>query len=289
MKGLSPKLLVCFAFLLLVFSFFNAYVPTASCRAGGWVNLEVLSFDGYSILFRLEISAIGNKTDQEMWIGVERPFSSGAVTIEVKRGISDVVFYESTDITVFTYRYSYNHTYYDSGPKNLGYLLFPWDRHTLSLLIAPSFNLTLDEHPSVCDLPSPNYEGTFLVTPLSASGNQQEYKLKLEITHSPVFALAVALMLYPTIIALYALSLTMIALVILVARSKKSRDLIPNLIRVSSAIVFFVPAFEIALNNLKSPLPLVFSDILVIPIIPLNASIILASILFYYFQKHSLS
>jgi hypothetical protein len=162
--------------------------------------------------------------------------------------------------------------------------LFPWDEHRLTISIELSFNVTLDTHPSVGDLPSQNYEGRFLLA--GTGGNPSRYELGLEIKHPSSFVTAVALMLYSTIISLYALSFTMIALIALVALSKKPRDLLPNLIRVSSAIIFFVPAFEIAFNSLKSPLPLVFSDILIIPVIPLNALIIVAAILLHYFFVH---
>lgn len=271
---------ICVLLILTIF-LFDSRVETASGRADGWVSVNVLSFDGDNILFRLEVSVVGNHSDQQMWLRIE-PASGQGVIVEVWRGVSNVVFNEGSDLTVFTYSYSYNHTYYQAEPKVCGYLLFPWDEHRLTLFIRMSFNASLDTHPSVCELPSQNYEGIFQVTSQSAD----ECTLALEIRHTTSFATAVGLMVYPIIISLYSLSFTMIAFVILIALLKKSVNILPNLIRVSSAIIFFVPAFEIASNSLKSPLPLVLSDILVIPVIPINASIIVASLVLHWLHSN---
>ena len=271
---------ICVLLILIIF-LFGSRVETTSGRADGWVTVDVLSFDGDNILFRLEVSVVGNHSEEQMWLRIE-PASGQGVIVEVWRGVSNVVFNEGSDLTVFTYSYSYNHTYYQAEPKVYGYLLFPWDEHKLTLFIRMSFNAVLDTHPSVCELPSQNYEGRFQVTPQSAD----ECTLALEIRHTPSFAMAVGFMLYPTIISLYLLSFTMVVFVILVALFKKPVSSLPNLIRVSSAIMFFVPAFEIAFNNLKSPLPLVLSDILVIPVIPINASIIAVSLVLHWLHSN---
>jgi hypothetical protein len=262
---------------------FNVSTLSVNGRADGWVNLEVLSFDGENIQFRLDISVVGNHTDDQVWIGSERPSSNG-VKVEVYRGISNVVFYEGSDLTIFTYHYSFNHTYYEVEPKAFGYPLFPWDTHRLTLVVDLSFNASLDEHPSVCDVPSQNYQGRFSMA--RSTSNPTRYTLQLEIYHSPSFVSAVAFILCLIIVSLYALSFTMIVFMALVILKRRARDLIPNLIRISSAMLFFVPAFEIAFNNLKSPLPLVFPDLLILPVVPLNAGILIAGIIGYYIVKN---
>jgi hypothetical protein len=138
--------------------------------------------------------------------------------------------------------------------------------------------MSIDGHPSVCNVPSQNYQGTFQMTPLSPS----EFKLQLEIQHSPEFETAVAGTLYSTIIALYGLTISTAVFIYL---KRKSLDSIPNIIPVPSAMIFFVPAFEIAFNTLKTPLPLTFSDILLIPVVPLNAAILASFIWLHYFGK----
>ena len=74
-------------------------------------------------------------------------------------------------------------------------------------------------------------------------------------------------------------------IIALISLRKRSLDLVQNLIRISLAIIFFVPAFEIAFYNLKSPLPLVLSDIFMILIIPWNIFIIIFAVLLTYSRK----
>lgn len=269
--------------MLTILSLFAVSFLSVNGRADGWVNLEIISFDGENMLFRLDISVVGNHSDDQVWIGSEKPSSNG-VKVEVSRGISNVVFYEGSDLTVFAYQYSFNHTYYNAEPKAFGYPLFPLDRHSLTLIISLSFNASLDEHPSVCDVPSQNYQGRFSIA--RSTGDPKKYTLQLEIYHSPSFISAVGFILYFIIGSLYALSFTILVFIVLVFLKRRARDLIPNLIRVSSAMLFFVPAFEIAFNSLKSPLPLVFPDLLILPVVPLNAGILIAGIIGYYLVKN---
>jgi len=85
--------------------------------------------------------------------------------------------------------------------------------------------------------------------------------------------------MHATVVATYALSSLLTVIVLLIALGKKSHELSQNLIRVSTAMMFFVPVFEIAFYNLKSPLPLVFWDIPMILVIPWNMVIIFAVLL----------
>jgi hypothetical protein len=250
----------------------------AHARADGWVNVEVLSFDGQNILFKLEIFAVGNHVEDSVWLKVEPSSVSSSVVVEVWRGISNVIFNEGMNMTVFTYQYSYNHTYYEAQPKLAGYLLFPYDEHRLTLYISPSFNIILDTHPSVCGLPSRNYEGTFQVTPTPTGEHNFMHKFELEIKHSPAFVSEVLLMLSLIIGSLYVLTIVMAGIVALVFVGRRKDSLISNVIRVSSATIFFIPAFEIAFNSLKSPLPLVFPDILLVFLVPFNTAIIIAGL-----------
>jgi len=277
--------LLSFAFLL-TFILSSSYTSVTRARADGWVNVEVLSFDGQNILFKLEISVVGNHAEDSIWLKVEPSSSSASdgsgwgVVVEVWRGISNVVFNDGTNITVFTYQYSYNHSYYEAEPKWSGYLLFPYDEHRLTLYISPSFEVILDAHPSVCRVPSSNYEGTFQVTQTPTSENTFMHRLDLQIKHSPAFVSEVSLMLSLIIGSLYVLTLVMALILALAFVGIRKDSPIPNLIRVSSTTIFFIPAFEIAFNSLKSPLPLVFPDILLALLVPMNAAIIIAS-LFY--------
>ena len=270
---------------LLAFLLSSSYIHVANARADGWVNVEVLSFDGQNIFFKLEIYTVGNHVEDSIWLKLEPSSgsvsdgSSWSVVVEVWRGISNVIFNEGTNITVFTYQYSYNHSYYEAEPRLAGYLLFPYDEHKLTLYISPSFNITLDTHPYVCGLPSPNYQGTFQVTPTPTSEQKFMHKFELEIKHSPAFASGVLLMLSLIIGSLYKMTIVMATMLALVFVGRRKDSLISNVIRVSSATIFFVPAFEIAFNSLKSPLPLVFPDILLVFLVPFNTALIIASLI----------
>jgi hypothetical protein len=272
---------------MLTFILNSCCIPLARARADGWVNVEVLSFDGQNILFKLEIFAVGNHTEDDVRLKVE-PISAissdgngsiqSTVYVEIWCGISNVVFNQGTNMTVFSYQYSYNHSYYRAEPKLCGYLVFPCDEHRLTLYISPPFNITLDTHPSVCGLPSQNYEGTFQVTPTPSNEHIFMHKLELEIKHSPAFVSGVSWMLSLIIGSLYVLTIVMLVILGLIFLGRKKNLLISDLIRVSSTTIFFIPAFEIAFTSLKSPLPLVLPDILLVFLVPLNATIIIAGL-----------
>jgi hypothetical protein len=258
------------------------FIPSAlsSRPVNAWANFKVFSFDGETISFNLKIFVIGNYVDQNIWIMSEAP-SSDAVYVEVRRGICDVVFQEGTNITVFSYSYSYNHSYYRAEPKLGGYLLFPCDKHSLVLYIFPSINITIDEHPWTCELPSTNYEGTFRITKAPKSDEPFRYKFELEINHSSSFTFAVSWLQWTTIGFTYTLSFVLTIIIILVFY-KKANPSIGILTQVSSAIIFFIPAYEIAFSSLKSPLPLVLSDILMISAIPWNLGILIFAVWLNY-------
>ena len=276
-------------FLLIVCVTAVVCIPSAfsSQFIDSWAEIEVLSFNGENIFMKLRIFVLGKHTNQKMWITSEFPSTSGPVHVQVSRAICDVIFNEGTNVTIFSYAYSVNHTYYEARPKIFGYLLFPWDYHKLLLFISPSFNLTMDSHQWSCELPSQNYEGRFQVTHAPTSDDPSRYKLVLEIKHSEKFSWGVGLLVGGIITATYALSIILTTILGLIAYREKSYDLIKTLVRISSAIIFFVPAFEIAFYTLKSPLPLVFFDMLLIFTVPWNIAIIVFGVFFLYSRSEN--
>ena len=254
----------------------------ASCQiADSWLEIEVLSFNGESILFNVKIFTKGNHADQTMWIR-NVPVTNGGVEIWKQR-LCDVVFHEEMNITVFSSHYSYSGPYYNANPKWFGTLVFPFDNHELHIYISPSFNLTIDKNYWILSCPQ-NYEGKIQITPSPTEWHPFLHEIVLDIKHSSSFTVAVSVMVFVTMGATYALTIFLMIVIIITSR-KESNELIPNLIRISSALVFFIPVFEIALFNLKSPLPLVFSDILLISLIPWNIVIMIAEVLLFG-KKH---
>lgn len=271
--------------LLLTFSLNIFHVPLVSSDSvDGWANMEILSFDGESIYFTLKVFVRGNQAEKMIRFGVEKPSSSGAVTVTVWRGISDIVYHESLNLTVFTYSYSYNHSYYQAYPK-LGYLLFPFDEHKFAIFVVPSLNITLDEHPYRCGLPSQNYGGDFIMRHSPTTDQPFRYILELKISHSPSFIWGVGLMLWLPVIATLVTSSFLSWIVLQIHRGKRSRDSISSIVRISSAMLFFVPAFLIAFYNLKSPLPFVLSDVLMLLVIPWNMVILVVAV-WYISKRH---
>jgi hypothetical protein len=236
------------------------------------VSIEVLAFDGNHISVSLKISLEGNYSDKLMWVQNSPAHSSSSsrgdisdtIFVEIWRGMSRS-FDENSNSTVFSYKYSSNNTYFKSEQKLFRLLLLPKDSYSLTFRVAANFNLTIDD--LNCVLPSQNYEGIINKYPTS---DPTIYRIELVIRHPADFELVYSLMLFSVLASLYGISVTMS--VLLFRRGRE--DIGGDVIRVSPAMMFFIPAFEIALNALKSPLSLVFSDVLSIPIIPWNAAII---------------
>jgi len=204
---------------------------------------------------------VGNHANQRMWI--ESEFPKGEVSVIVSRGISNIVFDGNINVTVFSYSYSYEPTYYEAKPRVLGLLNFPYDEHRLVLFIASSFNLTIDEHEWTLDFPSPNYEGRYQVRKAATRDEPYKHRLTLEIKHPSGFFNHVFLSIG----------------VIMCLRRKKMVHPLRVLLPSSWAIIVFVPVFEISLQNLKHPLPFVLSDLLIVGVIPWNVAIIALAML----------
>ena len=280
------KVAIAIVILTMFFYTIGCLVPVAKAKTvDSWVNMEVISFDGENINFKLLFTALGNHMGDDVRIKIEPTSGSGEVTVEVWRAISQKIYSEDTNTTVFSYVYSYTigSSFYEAGPKILNLLLFPADEHRLVFYLAPSFNVTVDEHPTVCQLPSQNYIGSFIVTP----NGSNVLTVTVFIQHSEGFFWAVSTILATTLISLYGLSIYLIVLTALVYLRNKPHNP-SNILTVSSAIIFFVPAFEIAFYSLKSPLPLVFSDMLMVFLIPLNAAAICFALFVSYRRKDNL-
>jgi hypothetical protein len=283
-KSLQIRLIFAASFLLTS-TIVNLHIPTvsSSLSVNSWADVEVLSFNGETIAINLKIFIVGNHADREMLIrSIPPPEHFGGVQVWTAR-ICDVIFNEETNITIFSYSGTFDSTNYEAKHKLLGYLLFPCDEHSLVLYIAPksALNFTMDPQTHLCTLPQ-NYEGEFRISSYSTAAYPSAHKLVVEIGHPSVFTQAVLGMLVATIGGTVFLTGFLLAIVIQIYRKKKSYDLIPNLIRISSAMMFFVPAFEIALYSLKSPLSLVFSDILLIPVILFNIVIMVLAVWLNY-------
>lgn len=261
MKSFHIHLVI--AIMLLSLPVMACLVPIAEAQlSDSWLNIDIISFNGDNIFFNLQVTVQGNHlTDR---ILILQQSEDGA---QFWRIVQDRIYSQDTNTTVFSidFNYSTNSPYYDAGPKFLNSLLFPADSYTLVFYLESTFNMTVDVMPTTCQVPSQNYQGSFKVTQTSPT----TLTVNVLINHSESFLLGVLFVLSTTLFSLYALTAY---LFFLVFRRKPNNS--SNIVTISSAIIFFVPAFEIAFYSLKSPLPLVFSDILMIVLIPLNAIVI---------------
>jgi hypothetical protein len=254
------------AIMLLFFPIIDCFVLVAKAELpDSWVNIEITSFNGDNISFNLQVTVQGNHLVDRISI-----LLLSEESIQFWRAMSDRIYSEDTNTTVFSFDYTYSSSsspHYDAGPKVpfLNLLLFPADSHSLVFYLMSTFNMTIDARPTACQVPSQNYQGSFTATQTSFD----MLTVTISLNHSESFFLGVLGVLTATLVSLYGLT-SYLALII--SRKKSSNS--SNIVTVSSAIIFFVPAFEIAFYSLKSPLPLVFSDILMIALIPLNALVI---------------
>jgi hypothetical protein len=240
-------------------------------------SLEVIAFDENHISVSLRISVQGDYSDKTMQVRQNPPATSGSdsssdisssVTIEIWRAMSRF-FDLGSNSTIFSYTYSYNGSYFDSSPKFFGFLGWPLDRYQLTFFISANFDFSTFDRNWDCVLPSQNYNSAINVSPATGSAT---YKIELNIQHTSSFETAYLLMLSSVMGSLYGLIGLMSF--VLYQNRKQIHTVSRQVIQISSAMMFFVPAFEIALNVLKSPLSLVLSDLLLVPIVPSSAIII---------------
>jgi hypothetical protein len=250
-------------------------IANAMSSGRNQMTIDILAFDGNHISVSLKIFVEGNYSDKIMWVRYSPAYvssSSGGMisdtlVVEIWQGMSR--FYDaSSNSTVFSIKYSCNNTYFKTEPSLHGLPVFPLDRYSLTLYVAANFNFTIDD--SSCVLPFQNYEGTVISHQTS---DPTIYLIELQISHSEGFLLVYSFMLGTVLLSLYGLVGTMVY--VLYKSHRRKEETGDDVIKVSSAMMFFVPAFEMALNSLKSPLSLVLSDVFLVPIIPANAAIII--------------
>jgi hypothetical protein len=145
-------LFVAVVIMLLFFPMISCFVPVAKAELpDSWVSwLEIVSFNGDNIYFNLQVTVRGNHIADSMWIQIDPTSSGEGVTLTVSRGITRKVYSQDTNLTVFYFDYSYavRSPLYEAGPKLFNLLFFPADSHSLTFYLVPSFNMTVDTHPS---------------------------------------------------------------------------------------------------------------------------------------------
>lgn len=214
---------------LLGLALLTAGVPSVSGAriVDSWVKVEVLGFNGETISLRIQAYFIGNREDQHVGIqGMNFTGGESGATANVIlwRGISDVIFYQDMNVTVFSYYYSYNLSYYSAGPKSWFELLeFPQDRHNISLFVRSSFETTMDGHSCTPVLPSSNYDGQYYARMVSSDSSQSVYRITLEIWHPTKFVEYVTFFLNTTELCVWSLTFALFAAEMLIILKWKDK------------------------------------------------------------------
>jgi len=267
---LFVTILICSLILILPA---NAGSDQSASRS--WLDVEVLSFDGKSITARLTLKVQGNHVNGtlrvwgEFFSSQDHPSNHGedgegftftittTVSVAVGRFVSDVTYSSDLNITTFQYCARFVSTYRPTS-MILDFPNFPFDQHILKpIYLTTNFNASIDEHERIPTLPSRNYEGVYRVRRQPMEGSEYKYELTLDVRHSQSFFWLTLLFTWGIFTLLLWLTIT---LSIFVFRSS-DRERCLKAATIPSAVILFIPMYEFASQSLKSPLPIVFSDL----------------------------
>ena len=254
-----------------------------SARPNAWINVEVLSFDGESIVARIILNVAGNHQNAsvhvygEVFTSMEdKQCSSGiclgtSVRASVGRVVKEVYFSADKNITVFQYAERFASTYQLTNAL-FGIPIFPFDGHQLNIDITTDFVADIDGHEKVLAFPNGNYEGFYQTVPSQIQEpGLFRYNLTLQIKHPLQFTI---LMFLSTWVAIGSLMVLTCALV--TCRKLRERQ---TIVAVSSAIIVFLPVFEFSLQGFKSPLGITLPDFFVFIILVANVWLLAQTII----------
>jgi hypothetical protein len=256
--------------------------PAINSTSNSWVDIQVISFDGDGITAAITLSITGNHENASVriWgessgnVGTNTPCPTvicvtSSVGFAIGRIIREVAFSSETNITTFHYAARFVWPNYQANTI-LGMPPFPVDAYTLNLVMTTDFKADIDAHPRVPILPTPNYDGTYQVTDHGLQDNQYSYGLVLRIFHHLQFIILMLLLTWGTILLLGVLTGS------LLFRPPERRDeKNGDTATVCSAIIVFVPVFELSLQAFKSPLTITPSDFFVFVLLVGNVYILL--------------
>jgi len=255
-------------YLVLVTLVGSPHAATASNSPKSWITVDVVSFDGESITAQVVINVLGNHENGSVWVYGEIYKSNddesckasiclrSSVTVSVGRLVREVSYSSDTNITMFRYAARFASTY-QLGNAVLGMPVFPLDVHRLSLGIGTDLAVEIDTTERILVLPSANYEGFYRVTSMSTQDNQYMYNLALEIRHPSGFAALMFALTWGTL-----LLLAILVGALFVYQRQDNAHVNANIVTICAAMVVFIPVFELALQDLKSPLGITLSDAL---------------------------
>lgn len=234
----------------VVCTLFPSPVPIARAfdpSQRSWISIEIPYYASSNILVKMTAVTVGNNLNGSILI--EKIFSSGSVTIGVARAIVQAEYSTDTNTTTFVYTLSSEQYSIHS------YGEFPYDGWEISILFETSFNATFDPRVKYCLTPSSNYYANYTTT--SVVGQQNTCVLELRIFHPTSFPSYVLIVFLTPILSLGALA----AVCILLAMNKRIIDkFYDSFVVVCSAVIVFIPIFELSTQELKTPLTFTWFD-----------------------------
>lgn len=137
--------------------------------------------------------------------------------------------------------------------------VFPNDKWDITIYLQTDFNVTFDRHEKFCLTPSPNYYGNYTTIPIS--GNQ-DYAVNLELSHPKSFpAFVDKVFLFPIkLLGVLWVVCILIAIVVAIVRREILGSFFSTFVAICSAIIVFIPVFQLSTQELKTPLELTIYD-----------------------------
>lgn len=255
--GLALAILEIAAGLLSSASFAQTAEATDSTAPNSWVNVEIPYFGAQSIQVKMTAVTIGNNLKQGM--GIHKIFSSSSspstggsfsisssVTVEIQRGIVEAVYSADSNTTLFTYTFS-------SAEENItSFGNFPNDGWGLTITFYTAFPAEFDARTKYGVVPSPYYYTEYTATfSHNDTLGYKYYNLTLKILHPPTFSTFVTWIFYLPMILFTILAL--ICSLLIFIKRKSINELSGTYITICSAVIVFLPVFQLSTQELKTP------------------------------------
>ncbi|MCJ7770378.1 hypothetical protein MUP37_02250 [Candidatus Bathyarchaeota archaeon] len=231
-----------------------------------WVNMEIPYFGANNILVKMTAITIGDHLNQGMWID---EITSGAsdsggnsstttqfeVVVTVGRAVIEAEYSADSNTTEFIYTVSSKE--YEIARSGD----FPYDYWRIGIIFHTNFTAQFDPRMKYCSTPSPYYYGRYNTTYAYEEQGYYSYSSSLEILHPSEFAGFVYTIFLPPIILLGILFVTIISVAtFLVIKKKDARQFESTLIAIASAVIVFIPIFQLSTQELKTPFTITWVD-----------------------------
>lgn len=259
---IAITLLVIFAFIPSLFLVQTAEaIDFTSLRS--WVKVEIPYYGTDNILVKMTAVTIGNHLSHGMWIDEiswgNPTATEGNITIEfgltvvVGRAVIEAEYSADSNVTTFIYTLSSSqYTITSSGA-------FPNDFWRIEITFHTNFTAEFDPRMKYCLTQSPNYYGRYNTTyGYTDAQGYNYYSLNLEILHPLSFASFVYCVFLPPIVLL--LILAFVCTIFLVIERKHLRHVGSMHIAISSAVIVFIPIYQLSTQELKTPFTLTWVD-----------------------------